>query len=316
MFESGKVWYGIDGQPIQAHGGGILYNQGTYYWFGENKDAETRAGHTDVVGISCYSSRDLSSWHNEGIVLSAIRADPQHDLHVSKVVERPKVIDNAKTRMYVMWMHIDNADYSYARAGIATSTSPTGPYYYLGSVRPCGTDSRDMTLFQDDDESAYLIFSSEWHRNITIELLTNDYLSPTDAFIKTLSHPRHPEGREAPAVFKHEGTYFLITSACTGWEPNAAEYAIASSLLGEWTTQGNPCVGYDAATTFHAQSTHVLPVIGKENAYIFMADRWNSDNLKDSRYIWLPLEIQGKKLVIRWQVSWDLSMFDSSSSSM
>ena len=314
MFEPGKVWYDTEGQPIQAHGGGILYDQGTYYWFGENKNADTEAGHVNVVGISCYSSQDLSSWRSEGIVLASVRDDPEHDLHMSKVVERPKVIYNPRTQTYVMWMHIDNTDYSYARAGVAISSSPTGPYRYLGSMRPCGTDSRDMTLFKDDDGSAYLIFSSEWHRNITIALLTDDYLAPSDAFIKTLSHPRHPEGREAPTVFKHSETYFLITSACTGWEPNAAEYAIASSPLGEWTTQKNPCIGLDAETTFHAQSTHVFPIVEKEHAYIFMADRWNSNNLRDSRYVWLPLEVQDKELAIRWYDSWDRSIFDTHSS--
>ena len=29
--------------------------------------------------------------------------------------------------------------------------------------------------------------------------------------------------REAPAMFKHQGIYFMLTSACTGWHPNRAE---------------------------------------------------------------------------------------------
>ena len=31
------------------------------------------------------------------------------------------------------------------------------------------------------------------------------------------------QSREAPAIFKHAGIYFLFTSGCTGWEPNRAE---------------------------------------------------------------------------------------------
>ncbi len=41
MFEPGKIWNDTDDVPIQAHGGWVLYDQGVYYWFGENKDRET-----------------------------------------------------------------------------------------------------------------------------------------------------------------------------------------------------------------------------------------------------------------------------------
>lgn len=33
----GEVWNDTDGNPINAHGGGILYHEGTYYWYGEYK---------------------------------------------------------------------------------------------------------------------------------------------------------------------------------------------------------------------------------------------------------------------------------------
>ena len=32
-----------DGNPINAHGGGILYHEGTYYWYGEFKGDSTIA---------------------------------------------------------------------------------------------------------------------------------------------------------------------------------------------------------------------------------------------------------------------------------
>lgn len=38
--------------------------------------------------------------------------------------------------------------YEEAKAGVAWSTSPTGPFQYVGSSRPNGQMSRDMTLFQ------------------------------------------------------------------------------------------------------------------------------------------------------------------------
>ncbi len=313
MFTPGQVWDDSDGRPIQAHGGGVLYDRGAYYWFGENKAGPTHGGplpRADVVGVSCYASTDLYRWTNRGVALPAVAGDPTHDLHPSKVVERPKVLYNDRARRYVMWMHVDHADYSYARAGVAVSENPSGPYRYLGSLRPCDADCRDLTLFKDDDGTAYLIFSSEWNRNITVARLTDDYLRVDDVFIKTLVHPRRHEGREAPAVFKHAGLYYMITSGCTGWAANPAAYAVSPSMLGPWEARSNPCAGRDAENTFHAQGTFVLPVAGRLGAYIFMADRWDPTNLRDSRYIWLPLHAQGDDLTIPWLDHWDLSYFD------
>lgn len=125
----GAPWLDTDGKLIQAQGGGILHDAGVYYWFGENKDAETLPGRrVDVIGVNCYSSRDLVAWKNEGLVLPAVPGDPSHDMHPGKVAERPKVIFNPRTRKYVMWLHIDSPDYTAARAGVAVSDCVTGPH--------------------------------------------------------------------------------------------------------------------------------------------------------------------------------------------
>lgn len=43
----GRLWLDTDGNPIQAHGGGVLYDQRsrTYYWYGEYKDGPTYHAH-------------------------------------------------------------------------------------------------------------------------------------------------------------------------------------------------------------------------------------------------------------------------------
>jgi beta-galactosidase len=310
-FAPGAVWRDTDGNPIDAHGGGILYNNGTYYWYGEKKQSETVfdgfCERVEVSGVSCYSSTDLFNWKNEGIALLPVPDDPDHDLHPSSIVERPKVVFNSKTRQYVMWMHIDRPGYKFARAGVAVSNTPTGPFRYLGSVRPCEEESRDMTVFQDDDERTYLVFSSQWNKTLMIAELGEDYLQPVGRITQHFVN----HYREAPAVFKHGGRYYLITSGCTGWEPNEARYAVAHDMNGPWTEHGNPCVGEDAGTTFHAQSTFVLRVNGLSNAYIFMADRWNKYDLRDSRYVWLPIEFEptSDRPIIRWRDEWDFSVW-------
>src|SRR5579871_1613731 len=306
----GKIWKDEDGNAINAHGGGILYFDNTYYWFGEIKKGKTtRAAdirsredyRVEAGGVSCYSSKDLLSWKYEGIALAFAKRDTSSDLHISKVIERPKVIYNERTRLFVMWMHIDKYDYSYARAGVAVSDKPTGPYHYIRSVRPNGQMSRDMTLFKDDDGKAYLIYSSEDNNTMQICLLSDDYLSPTVTYNRILISA----DREAPAMFKFQKRYYLITSLCTGWDPNKALYASAENILGAWTMQGNPCTGPDADSTYHAQSTFVITIDGKKNEFIFMADRWNKTDLENSRYIWLPLHVENGKPVIVWKDPWN-----------
>src|SRR5216684_2192237 len=109
-FMPGEIWRDASGDPINAHGGGILFYEGVYYWYGEHKSGRTVApefnkswGGTrvDVSGISCYSSTNLYDWRPKGIVLPAVAEDPKHDLHPSKVVERPKVLFNRATKQFV-----------------------------------------------------------------------------------------------------------------------------------------------------------------------------------------------------------------------
>ncbi|KAL4181530.1 hypothetical protein AMTRI_Chr12g271590 [Amborella trichopoda] len=46
-FYPGRIWLDTDGNPIQAHGGGILYDKksATFFWYGENKDGPTFQAH-------------------------------------------------------------------------------------------------------------------------------------------------------------------------------------------------------------------------------------------------------------------------------
>ena len=173
-----------------------------------------------------------------------------------------------------------------------------------------GGMSRDQTLFQDTDGGVYHFCSSENNATMHVARLAEDFLTP-------LSGPEHAArifrglSREAPAVFTHQGKYYLISSGCTGWDPNQAELAAANRPLGPWRRKGNPCNGPQAETTFQAQSTFVLPVTGKPGAFIFMADIWNKDNLGDSRYVWLPIQfLENGSIEIRWMDEWDLSVFD------
>ena len=131
--KSGEIWPDNNGEHINAHGGGILYHNGTYYWFGEHKAENTSSA---LVGVTCYSSKDLRNWKNCGVALS-VSDEPGSEIEKGCVLERPKVIYNKVTKKFVMWFHLElkGLGYRAARAGVAIADKPEGPYKFLRSGR-------------------------------------------------------------------------------------------------------------------------------------------------------------------------------------
>jgi hypothetical protein len=349
-FKPGQIWPDNAGRHINAHGGGIIYFNDTYYWFGEYRLVRLEKDKSQY-GVSCYSSKDLLNWKNEGLAFR-VTNDTSSILNTGCMIERPKVIYNKKTGKFVMWFHheLKGEGYKAALTGVAVSDNITGPYKYIRSLRPnagfwplnfpeefkkskvkeddlkIGSDewklavreglfvrrdfekgqmARDMTIFVDKDGKAYHVHSSEENMTLHISELTDDYLDFTGRYIRVLPG----ESNEAPAIFCSKGKYFMVTSGTTGWKPNAARLSVAKKIFGEWKSIGNPCRGNDdeIKITFGSQSSQILSVHGKKNVFIYMGDRWKPDDLADSRHIWLPVEWEDGKPVIRWYQNWNLS---------
>ncbi|GIM80043.1 RICIN domain-containing protein [Winogradskya consettensis] len=275
---NGTQFADTSGAAVHAHGGGILKVGSYYYWFGENRNADDT-----FRAVSVYRSTDLRTWEFRHDVLTRTSAT---ELQNAKI-ERPKVIYNASTGTFVMWMHKENAtDYAEARAAVATSSTVDGDYSYRGSFRPLGSYmSRDITLYDDGAGAAYMISAADENRDLHIYRLTADYLN-----VQTLvGNFWNDNSREAPALFKRGSTYFLLTSGTSGWNPNQARYATASNIAGPWTAMTNVGDG----TTFGSQPAYVQPVQGTAGtSYLYLGDRWAgawSGPVNDSQYVWLPI---------------------------
>ena len=353
----GTMIQDTNGINIQAHGGQIQKLGSKYYWIGEDKTNDYKP----CPGIHMYSSSDLYNWDDEGLVLKTMKSESdlseeyfaklygdlpydeqyaiyedlwQGDGNDGCVIERPKMLYNKNTNKYIIWFHADGttpsskgqSNYAKAKAGIAISESPIGPFKLLGTYLLVNDDKydhswdkigghvRDMNLFQDDDGTAYVIYSSDGNTNTYIVKLNNDYTnisrsdsgSPIEGIDYIVTFVQN--SREAPALFKYNNEYYMITSGCTGWSPNPAQYAISDKVLGEWKIVGNPCTDDGSSTTYDTQSTCAYKV--DEGKYIYMGDRWFSNNLRDSRYVWLPIEFDIDGFIyIRKYSNWDLNIF-------
>ena len=343
--KNGELWLDTEGTHINAHGGNIIKYGDKFYWYGENRPYR---GFTTEVGVSVYSSTDLRTWTNEGVAL-AVSDIKGHDIERGCIMERPKVLYNAKTKKFVMLFHLElkGRGYEAARVAFAESDTPVGPFRYIRSTRVNagkwpfdmskaqrkaaqktdaaawkdwwtpewraetekgmylwrdfngGQMSRDMTVYIDDDGKAYHITSSQENLTLLVSELTDDYLDFTGKYNMVA-----PGGQnEAPTILKHDGTYWLICSGCTGWAPNKARMFSSRSIWGPWKQHESPFTGanatyrnFPADKTFGGQGTYILDLqsLGEESLsasqYLFMADIWNPEHLSQSLHIWLPIQ--------------------------
>ncbi len=193
-YKSGEIWLDTLGSKISAHGGQIIKQGDTYYWYGE----DNKISYYLTTGVSCYSSKDLMNWKYEGLAFKVFDDGTESKQFTDEFmtdsilgtkgrIERPKVIYNESTGKYVMWMHLEkNGDYTLSIAGVAIADSPTGPFKWLWYGRPVhdsyvimnedySQTFRDMNLFVDDDKKAYVFYSSENNQVMYAVQLNDEY---------------------------------------------------------------------------------------------------------------------------------------------
>jgi hypothetical protein len=285
---NGTQFKDTSGNVIHAHGGGLIKYGDYYYWYGEYRDNSNY-----FLGVRCYRSTDLMNWEYRGEVLK-----PSSAAELNKCnVERPKVMYNASTKQFVMWMHWENGvHYGEARAAVAYCSTPDGNYTYQGSFRPLadtgvtdhgkpGYMSRDCSVFVDTDGKGYFISSANENMDLMLYELTPDYRNIASLKAKLFAGSQ----REAPCLIKRNDYYYLITSGCTGWDPNQAKYAYSKSLSSGWSS----LINLGNNTTYNSQPAFIIPVQGsKGTSYLYTGDRWAGawgGKVNDSQYVWLPL---------------------------
>ncbi|PWN44405.1 Arabinanase/levansucrase/invertase, partial [Ceraceosorus guamensis] len=289
---SGQRWTDTSGKYIQAHGGGVLKVQDTYYWVGEDKSDDSGT----FQGFHMYSSLDLAAWKDEGLVLP-----PSNK--TTSVGERPKILYNASTKKYVLWFHAEDSGYALAQVGVAVSNQVTGPYEFQGAFRPLGQESRDMSVYVDPkDQAAYLIFATNDNKDLAIASLSADYLKP-DKLEYTIANQRY----EGSGMFSKDNKYWLILSHQSSWEPNDNMALVADSPKGPFDSPTG--IAPANLKTYNSQNHFDLVIRGSEQTCnIYMGDRWRSDKLGQSTEVWQPFEwnSSGRPYIEPFEDAWDL----------
>lgn len=317
----GQVWCDTDGNPIQAHAGQLYFENGVYYWYGEDKSnmVVDKVGEPYHLGVRCYSSTDLYNWKNEGTILSAVD-DINNVLDYRRIFDRPQIIKNEKTGKYVMWIKISGdaehiRDWKSQRAIIAVADKVLGPYTVVKEFKPDGLNMGDFDFVTDDLTGKTYIYFSKIAGNpseVACLELTDDFLGVKEGYSLHFPYDAPPATRESPAIFKRNGKYYISTSGCTGYHPNPSMVAVADIAAGPWRELGNICVGDDTKSTFHSQISCIFKHPYKKDLYIAMGDRWLSD-LDLDKLPWITegyRTLQSKtpiKTDLTWQEVWQYS---------
>jgi len=316
-FAPGKLWLDTEGKPINAHGGGVIYWDGTYYWYGEHKILGKSEKDMADGGIHCYTSKDLINWEDKGLALSVDYDNPQSEIAYGCILERPKVVYNARTKTFSAYFKLypKGKGYDTAYLGVATSKSPLGPFKYSHRALSANAEkgTGDFYLYVDDKGDLYHFAVRKPDKAFCLTKFSEDFMQPVG---QTAVLPGVPAKTEAPAAFFKDGKFYILASDSSGWKPNAAKLLKADSIYGPYENLGNPVSGINPLNglgkeaTFGGQSSYIIKVEGKKDAYIAMFDIWYPNHPIEGKYIWLPIEFEDGKPVIKWKNEWDLSVFD------
>lgn len=183
----------------------------------------------------------------------------------SAKLESVKVVKHPGSGDFVLVAHYENADdYSLAHLFIAVAT-PGDDFAVRYNERPLGHDSRDITFFADGD-TAYVLSATNTNQDLNVYRLTADWTGVEELTSTLFTGQR----REAPAMVKVGGTYYLFSSEAAGWYPSQPKYASASSVDGPWTELRE--IGNTA--TYGAQSGGIVRI---GQSYAMMANRWGAN---------------------------------------
>ncbi|KAI0010674.1 family 43 glycoside hydrolase [Xylariaceae sp. FL0662B] len=298
----GGRWRDTDGNLVNAHAGNVLLDNGTFWWFGEYKVE----GQEEGGGVSVYSSEDLATWQFHGLALEPVEGHPY--ISPNMIIQRPKVVYSEPTGQYHMWWHADNSTYGLLLQGFATADTVTGPYSFVNATAPLGNWSQDFGMFTDyKDGSTYALYSngdSQEGRDV--------YLTSYNEGVTALEEVVHRFDKydlEAPTIIQTDRSYYALMSHKTGYRPNNVVAFRADKLSGPWS---QPSIVSPLNTrTFNSQSGANLRIEGeKKTTYLYLGDQWDSNSLWESRYIWLPVNIDDdrKTLELEWHDVYDLDV--------
>lgn len=337
----GKPWYDTHGRRIQAHGASVYYEDGVYYWIGENKQFTHKGSKIWSWGIKAYSSTDLCNWRDEGLIIPPQPHDKKSPLHPYRKLDRPHVIYNPATKKYVAWLKFcDKSEFA-----IMTADELLGPYTMVNpSYQAYGRKCGDFDLGFDENTNTGYLFVEVDHVDCIVCRLNAEFTAAEGEAVTIYQNIQPPFTREGISHMVRNQKHYVFSSGMTGYTPNPSEVAVSDDWMGPYEVQGNPHENDASSASFNSQISFIFKVEGKD-LYVAVADRWIPDDLMTAQkydvimraiaqrsdksikvtqgekmqmikmmtrqvdtsvanYVWLPIRFDGHVAKIEWHDKW------------
>ncbi|KUO18134.1 family 43 glycosylhydrolase [Streptomyces dysideae] len=332
----GQVWLDTDGKRIHAHGGSILEIDGTFYWYGENKERSAPGSGIWHWGVRCYSSSDLYNWTDRGLIIPPEPDDPASPLHPATSMDRPHILRHPDTGRYVCWIKVMSP--VGQRSTVLVADDILGPYRVVRQdFKPLGMNAGDFDLVLDPTDGKGYHYFERVHSELICADLTPDLTDVTGYYSTHFPLVQPPYVREAPAYFTRDGLHYLVTSGTTGYYPNPSMVAVAPSYHGPWRELNDPHPDDPTRSSYQSQISCVFRHPHKQDLYIALADRWlprygasseaavamHAERFRPmgghkpgpwselteidtsiADYVWLPFRFEGERAILDWHDEW------------
>ncbi|MDP9035242.1 MAG: hypothetical protein M3O50_10570, partial [Myxococcota bacterium] len=292
--QSGVTWLDDKGNPVNAHGGGVVREGDRFYFYGESFSGGTNT----FKAFAMYSSPDLMNWTFERNILTTQTSGP---LGPNRVGERPHILKCPATGEYILVAHAADPTYQVDKE-VVFATSPTinGQYMFAGILANAvgaPINHSDIGAYQDAT-AGYVVTEGGASYKMTPDCHGWTTVSQAAAF----------SGTESPTVFAIGSTHYWLWSHKTGWTSNDNEYGVAPTMDGPWVGQG--LLAPAGQTTWNSQRTFVLPVTGTSGTtYVYGGDRWNARDNSKATYVWQPLVVTNSALSMpTYYPSWTIDV--------
>jgi hypothetical protein len=252
------VYDNSNGQNNFNKPNGILIGN-EYYWYSVRSSQKDVDGKT-VRGRAIYemvSPNGFDNWTRREL-----------DFYPNANFEGIAVVYNKITEKVVIAAHLeDQGGYVAAKLYLAQIT-PKGDIEVTFSDRPLGYESRDQSIFIDEDNTAYILSATNMNEDINIYKLDEQWRKPI-TLVNTVFKGQH---RETPSIIKKDNAYYFFSSKASGWYPSQAMYATTLDLAGDWSQLKE--IGNNS--TFGTQSTGITKYGTERSTYGMHGYQWGA----------------------------------------
>lgn len=317
-----------------------------YYWYGENKERTKRGGMIWHWGVRLYTSPDLYNWTDRGLIIPPQPDDLTSPLHPTYCMDRPHILYCAKTRKYVAWLKIMAGEVSQFMSVMTADSFEGPYTFVRKIYKPLDMDTGDFCLHSGEDGKAYIWFDRPHFQLICATLtddytaVTGEFSVHYDGLKPpyTREAPAYFERNGKHYLFTSgtSGYYPNASKVCVFDDPHGEYTDLGDPCIGDKsnTTFSSQisCVLkipdrdlYVACADRWMPQWYVRPmakqiISGMERHFrdytpdlspkapvpLPETESKHGENTCNSRYVWLPVDWQGDKPVLRWRGEWNI----------